>query len=83
MCKESFEGFVRLCRAAHGQAALKYVRIMGKEGSMECFVFAGTFECDHLLFAPVAALDFDTLNFNTEAHPLKLPARESRGQASE
>jgi hypothetical protein len=37
---------------------------------MESFVLAETFKYYYLLFAP-SALDFDTVTFNTEAHPLR------------
>jgi hypothetical protein len=37
---------------------------------MESFVFAETFKYFYLLFDP-SALDFDTVTFNTEAHPLR------------
>jgi hypothetical protein len=37
---------------------------------MQSFVFAETFKYYYLLFAP-AALDFDAVTFNTEAHPLR------------
>jgi mannosidase alpha-like ER degradation enhancer 2 len=38
---------------------------------MESFVFAETFKYYYLLFAPRTALDFDSIIFNTEAHPLR------------
>jgi mannosidase alpha-like ER degradation enhancer 2 len=75
MGREFFEAFVRWCRTEAGYAALKDVRTKQQEDSMESFVFAETFKYFYLLFAPREALDFDAVTFNTEAHPLRLPAR--------
>lgn len=74
MGREFFEDFVRHCRTEAGFAALKDVRSKTKEDSMESFVFAETFKYYYLLFAPKETLDFDAVTFNTEAHPLRLPA---------
>jgi mannosidase alpha-like ER degradation enhancer 2 len=74
MGREFFEDFVRHCRTDAGYAALKDVRTKTKADSMESFVFAETFKYYYLLFAPKDALDFDAVTFNTEAHPLRLPA---------
>jgi mannosidase alpha-like ER degradation enhancer 2 len=74
MGREFFEAFVRYCRTEAGFAALKDVRSKKQEDSMESFVFAETFKYFYLLFAPREALDFDAVTFNTEAHPLHLPA---------
>jgi mannosidase alpha-like ER degradation enhancer 2 len=74
MGREFFEDFVRYCRTDAGYAALKDVRTKTKADSMESFVFAETFKYYYLLFAPKDALDFDAVTFNTEAHPLRLPA---------
>jgi hypothetical protein len=38
---------------------------------MESFVFAETFKYFYLTFAEPAAIDFDQVVFNTEAHPLR------------
>jgi len=74
MGREFFESFVRYCRTEAGYAALKDVRTKQQEDSMESFVFAETFKYFYLLFAPKEALDFDAVTFNTEAHPLRMPA---------
>lgn len=74
MGREFFEDFVRHTRSEVGFAALKDVRSKTKEDSMETFVFAETFKYFYLLFAPKSALDFNAVTFNTEAHPLRLPA---------
>ena len=74
MGREFFEDFVRHTRTEAGFAALKDVRSKVKEDSMESFVFAETFKYFYLLFAPKSTLDFDAVTFNTEAHPMRLPA---------
>ena len=74
MGREFFEGFVQHTRNDTGYAALKDVRTKTKSDSMESFVFAETFKYFYLLFAPKSVLDFDAVTFNTEAHPMRLPA---------
>lgn len=71
MGREFFEDFVRHCRTETGYAALKDVRTMRKDDSMESFLFAETFKYYYLLFAPRETLEFDSVVFNTEAHPLR------------
>lgn len=78
MGREFFEDFVRRCRTQAGYAALKDVRTMERKDSMESFLFAETFKYYYLLFAPKAALDFDGIVFNTEAHPLRRAATASK-----
>ena len=38
---------------------------------MESFFLAETLKYAYLIFAPPAALDFDAVVFNTEAHPIR------------
>ncbi len=38
---------------------------------MESFFFAETLKYLYLLFAPESTLEFDSVIFNTEAHPMK------------
>lgn len=76
MGKEFFEDFVRATRTEHGFAALKDVRSKQQDDSMESFLFAETFKYYYLLFAPAAALDFDAVVFNTEAHPIRKTWKE-------
>lgn len=66
-----FADFVKYCRVPDGYASLSSVVTKEHRDSMESFVFAETFKYFYLLFAPKAALDFDHIVFNTEAHPLK------------
>ncbi len=39
--------------------------------AMESFFFAETLKYLYLLFAPESTLEFDSVVFNTEAHPMK------------
>jgi predicted alpha-1,2-mannosidase len=74
MGRTMFEDFVRYCRTDAGYAALANVVTKEKRDDMESFLFAETFKYYYLLFAP-AALDFDAVTFNPEAHPLRRPKR--------
>jgi len=65
-----FESLVKYCRTDAAYAALADVRSKRKSDSMESFFFAETLKYLYLLFAPPSTLDFDTIVFNTEAHPL-------------
>ncbi|MGA8730858.1 MAG: glycoside hydrolase family 47 protein [Terracidiphilus sp.] len=67
-----FDGLVKYCRTDEGYAALSDVRSKVKSDSMESFFFAETLKYLYLLYAPESTLDFDSIVFNTEAHPLKL-----------
>ncbi|MBV8435926.1 MAG: glycoside hydrolase family 47 protein [Silvibacterium sp.] len=59
-----------------------------KDDAMESFFFAETLKYLYLLFAPPGTLDFDSVVFNTEAHPMKrtiglsAPSLSGRGSAS-
>ena len=68
-----FESLVKYCRTDDGFAALKDVRTKQKTDAMESFFFAETLKYLYLLFAPPTALDFNSVVFNTEAHPMKKP----------
>jgi mannosidase alpha-like ER degradation enhancer 2 len=65
------DGLVKYCRTDEGYAALADVRSKQKRDSMESFFFAETLKYLYLLFAPESTLDFDSVIFNTEAHPMK------------
>lgn len=78
MGREFFDDFVRHCRTEAGYAALKDVTSKRQDDSMESFLFAETFKYYYLLFAPAQTLDFKQVTFNTEAHPLRLPAAKPR-----
>jgi Glycosyl hydrolase family 47 len=66
-----FDSLMKYCRTDVGFAALSDVRTKAKTDSMESFFFAETMKYLYLLFAPSSTLDFDSVVFNTEAHPLK------------
>jgi ER degradation enhancer, mannosidase alpha-like 2 len=65
------DSLVKYCRTEDGFAALKDVRTKQKADDMESFFFAETLKYLYLLFAAPNALDFNSIVFNTEAHPLK------------
>jgi predicted alpha-1,2-mannosidase len=82
--RKMFDDFVRWCRAEGGYAALSDVTKKIQRDSMESFVFAETFKYFYLTFAEPAALDFDNVVFNTEAHPLRATWKQKeRAQASD
>lgn len=71
MGKTYFDSLVKWCRTDDGYAALADVRSKEKKDSMESFFFAETLKYLYLLFAPGSTLDFDSIIFNTEAHPMQ------------
>ncbi len=71
MGKTYFDGLLKYCRTDDGYAALADVKSKQKRDSMESFFFAETLKYLYLLFAPESTLDFDSIIFNTEAHPMK------------
>jgi len=71
MGKTFFDSIEKYCRTEDGFAALKDVRTKEKADAMESFFFAETLKYLYLLFAPPQALDFNSIVFNTEAHPMK------------
>jgi mannosidase alpha-like ER degradation enhancer 2 len=66
--KNSLEKY---CRTKYGFAELEDVRTKQKADAMESFFFAETLKYLYLLFASPDVLDFDTIVFNTEAHPMQ------------
>ena len=71
MGEKLFNDFVKYCRADTGYAALGDVVTKQKRDEMESFALAETFKYFYLLFAPPSTLNFDSIVFNTEAHPLR------------
>ena len=71
MGETMWRDFVKYCRNDVGYAALKSVITKEKTDSMQSFVFAETFKYFYLLFAPPPTLDFNSVIFNTEAHPMR------------
>jgi mannosidase alpha-like ER degradation enhancer 2 len=78
MGRMMFEDFVKHCRTEAGYAALKSVVTKEKADTMQSFLFAETFKYFYLLFAPPKTLDFDSVIFNTEAHPIRKTGRAAR-----
>lgn len=71
MGRDMFQSIVKNCRTAYGFAAIKDVRNMTPDNSMESYFFAETLKYAYLIFAPDSTLHFNHIIFNTEAHPLK------------
>ena len=71
MGKTYFDALLKYCRTDEGYAALADVRTKKKKDSMESFFFAETLKYLYLLYAPESTLSFDSVIFNTEAHPLQ------------
>jgi ER degradation enhancer, mannosidase alpha-like 2 len=71
MGKHFFEGLKKYCRTDAGYAELKDVNTKEKLDRMESYFLAETLKYLYLLFAPAETLDFSTVTFNTEAHPLR------------
>ena len=71
MGEQLWQDFVRYCRTDEAYAALKSVITKEKADAMQSFLFAETFKYFYLLFAPTNTLDFNSVVFNTEAHPIK------------
>ena len=71
MGRTYLDGLVKYCRTDDAYAALADVRSKQKKDAMESFFFAETLKYLYLLFAPESTLEFDSVVFNTEAHPLK------------
>ncbi len=66
-----FNSLVKYCRTEDSYSALADVRSKQKADSMESFFFAETLKYLYLLYAPESTLDFNSVIFNTEAHPVK------------
>jgi mannosidase alpha-like ER degradation enhancer 2 len=66
-----FNDFMKHCRVETGYAALQNVITKEKRDEMESFALAETFKYFYLLFAAAETLDFNSVVFNTEAHPLR------------
>ncbi len=65
------DSLLRWTRAPTGYAALASVVSREQRDRMESYFLAETLKYAWLLFSPPRALDFDTVVFNTEAHPLR------------
>jgi hypothetical protein len=72
LCKRMIDDIISKCKTSCGFAAVKDVRTMELEDSMESFFFAETLKYAYLIFAPESTLDLSKTVFTTEAHPLKI-----------
>jgi mannosidase alpha-like ER degradation enhancer 2 len=70
MGRTMFQDLVKHCRTDAGYTILKSVVTKEKGDLQHSFLLAETLKYFYLLFNP-AALDFDSVVFNTEAHPIK------------
>ena len=68
-------------RTPAGYASLNSVITKRKRDAQPSFALAETFKYLYLLFDP-AALDFEAVTFNTEAHPLRRAGGPARGGAT-
>jgi ER degradation enhancer, mannosidase alpha-like 2 len=70
MGRTFLEDLVKYCRTDAGYTSLKSVVTKEKGDYMHSFFLAETLKYLYLLFSP-QALDFESVVFNTEAHPLR------------
>lgn len=66
-----FNALMKYCRTDAGFAQLSNVETKQKDDHMESFFFAETLKYLYLLFAPPSTLNFNSIVFNTEGHPLQ------------
>jgi mannosidase alpha-like ER degradation enhancer 2 len=71
MGKTMFQSIVAHTRTETGFAALERVDTKEKGDAMDSFFLAETLKYAYLLFAPDDLLDFGSVIFNTEAHPIR------------
>jgi mannosidase alpha-like ER degradation enhancer 2 len=71
MGRTFLEDLVAYCRTDGGYTVLRSVVTKERGDRMPSFFLAETLKYLYLLFAPSSALDFDTVTFNTEGHPLR------------
>jgi hypothetical protein len=70
MGRTMFGSLVEHCRTDTGYTVLRSVLTKEKGDLQHSFLLAETMKYFYLLFNP-AALDFESVIFNTEAHPIK------------
>jgi hypothetical protein len=75
MGKRMIDDILDKCKTEAGYAAVKNVKTMELEDSMESFFFAETLKYAYLLFAPESTLDLNKYIFTTEAHPLRIQGK--------
>jgi ER degradation enhancer, mannosidase alpha-like 2 len=72
MGKRMTDDILSTCRTEAGFAAIKDVRTLELEDSMESFFLAETLKYAYLLFAPESTIDLKNFVFTTEAHPFEI-----------
>jgi mannosidase alpha-like ER degradation enhancer 2 len=71
MGRVMLDSLLRYTRTGDAFAALRNVVTREKADRMESFFLAETLKYAYLLFAPATTLDFRSVVFNTEAHPIR------------
>ncbi len=71
MGQKLFDSLKQYCRLPEGYCELKNVTTKEKSDRMESYFLAETLKYLYLLFAPANTLDFHSVVFNTEAHPIR------------
>jgi len=71
MGKTYLDALMKYCHTDDAFAALADVRSKKKDDAMESYFFAETLKYLYLLFAPPSTLNFHSVVFNTEAHPMQ------------
>ncbi len=79
MGKTYLDALMKYCRTNDGYTALADVRSKRKSDAMESYFFAETLKYLYLLFAPPSTLNFQSVIFNTEAHPMQRDFRVVAG----
>nr|POE48459.1 isoform 2 of mannosyl-oligosaccharide 1,2-alpha-mannosidase mns1 [Quercus suber] len=74
-----FQAFEKNSRIESGYVGLKDVNTGVKDNMMQSFFLAETLKYLYLLFSPPSVISLDEWVFNTEAHPLKIVARNDAG----
>ncbi|XP_019426934.1 PREDICTED: mannosyl-oligosaccharide 1,2-alpha-mannosidase MNS1-like [Lupinus angustifolius] len=74
-----FQAFEKNSRVESGYVGLKDVNSGVKDNMMQSFFLAETLKYLYLLFSPSSVIPLDQWVFNTEAHPLRIVARNEGG----
>ncbi|KAK7843597.1 mannosyl-oligosaccharide 1 [Quercus suber] len=74
-----FQAFEKNSRIESGYVGLKDVNTGVKDNMMQSFFLAETLKYLYFLFSPPSVISLDEWVFNTEAHPLKIVARNDAG----
>jgi len=71
MGRTFFDAIVRHCRAGDAYTTLKNVETKEQGDLLPSYFLAETLKYLYLLYAPAETLDFESIVFNTEAHPFR------------